>query len=338
MKRIFLIITILLAQTLSAQVVRGDSETFSFTFDDKDNYRTELGFIRHYIGTKGESTYLVISIPGESKPVKIEKNKSVFIKLANGKYIKTLVHSVKSYKLSKPYAKKKFFTTIVECPINESELCENRIKGIYIEMNEGNEYEINVGYIWGRALKRDLPNYFANARSIAQKKKERNEFFAKEFETPENIQRFIVDKHPDKSHRIIELDTVNLPITAVSSLNYFITKETIELEDKINDTPDYDNLIAMADSIVKEFRREVEIYEAEYNDPQPAKYDGNDYQRAVVELIDHNGNDTIRLLTRIGEEEFSSIDLSLEIENCRKGIKEIEELAKWMREQQEMEQ
>lgn len=336
MKKILLLVAVLLTQTLSAQIVRGDSELFSFTPDgDTDNYRTELGFIRHYIGTKGESTYFVISIPGDGNPVKIEKNKSVFIKFADGKYIKTQVHSVKSYKLSKPYARKKFYTTIVECPIDENEFCKKRIKGIYIEMNEGNEYEISIGYIWSRVLKRELPGYFTNARKVAQKKKERKEFFAEEFETPNNIQRFIEENHSDKSYRIIGLDTVNLPITAVSSLNYFITKETIELENRINENLDYDSLQARTDSIVKEFKKEVDIYEAAYNNPKPAKYDGNDYQRAVVELIDHNGNDTIKLLTRIGEEEFSSVNFYREIENCRKGISEIEEVLERMRSLQE---
>ena len=88
---------------------------------------------------------------------------------------------------------------------------------------------------------------------------------------------------------------------------------------------------------LKEYKKELEMHQEEYENPQAARGDENDYQRAIIELNGYNGKETITLYTRVGEENFSTIDFRKEAENCRKSILEFEKLINRLREQQEQE-
>lgn len=140
-------------------------------------------------------------------------------------------------------------------------------------------------------------------------------------------------------HSIIHLDTVHLPLQSIMLLDYFITEKQEELagqiEEQKNAGMDYTGLLQHGDSLVSAFKEELAIYENEYPTGATARGDGNDYQRATVELKSYDGKETITLCSRIGEESFSTVDFWEEADNCRKKIEEFEELINWIRRQQE---
>ena len=343
MKKILLII-VLLVQTLQAQVFRGESDIFGIHYDivdscDKKNL--EAGRIRHYItASGGESTYIVISIPKATNAIDISKNRNVYIEYGDGTYFKTQVHSSETKTLSKPYARKKFFETIIECPIEENDLCQKRIKKIYLERDNGEEYTISIVRIWAKYLHRELPQYFAAAKKRAIKKKERQEFLTDTFgeKIPDKIQRYLEENYPQHSYSLMELDTVYLPYRSILLLDYAITEERIKLTDKIdeekNNKEEYNRLLQQGDSIVSGLKEELLLLEDEYQFPQKATgKESDDYQRAIIELINYEGKDTITLHTRISEESFTTTDFWEAADKCWEKISEFEELLDWIYEE-----
>ena len=118
--------TLLLAQTALAQVFRGESKYFGledYVARPSESKNDVLGCIRHYIGEKGESSYIVISIPHPTEEIGISRNNNVYIEYANNKYSRSVVHSTATNRLSKQYAREKQYETLLECPVDESELC-----------------------------------------------------------------------------------------------------------------------------------------------------------------------------------------------------------------------
>ena len=122
-------------------------------------------------------------------------------------------------------------------------------------------------------------------------------------------------------------------------LDYAITEERIKLADKIeekeNNGQGYANLLEEGDSIVRGFKDELSLLEDEYQYPQKAAGDEDDYQRAIIGLTNYEGKDTITLYTRVGEESFTSTDFWEAADKCWKKISEIEELLDWIYEEQE---
>ena len=341
MKKILLLVAILFTQALSAQVYYGDSDFFCFAFNDM-NPLSEFGCVRHYIGTKGESTFLIVSIQSYNKAVNISKNKNVRIDYSDGTFMKTKVHSSKVVTLSKPYAKKKFYTTLVEFPVEKEELCsKKKIRKIYIEKDNENIHLIEIGQLNALCLNKEFPEYFSVAEKRAQEDKTQKLLVASNYEMPQHIQQHVEEKYPNCSYSLIELDTVHLPLSQIVLLNYFVTDSREELAAKADEAQkagqSYAQMLQHSTRELKEYKKELEMHQEEYENPQAARGDENDYQRAIIELNGYNGKETITLYTRVGEENFSTIDFRKEAENCRKSILEFEKLINRLREQQEQE-
>lgn len=340
MKKILLFIMVLLTQTLAAQVYSGASDAFWLTFDygELDKYKDkckgkgyEIGYIRHYIGRKGESTYFKILIPSKNKAIDISKNNNISIEYNKGSYFKTQIHSVKVEKLSKPYAKERIYGTIVEFPIDKNELCsKKRLKNIYIERDCGKVYTIEVKGLWALYLNKEFNTHFTEAKERADEHKKNSGIVANKYDTPEHIKHYIEDNYPECSYSLTQLDTVYLPIRSIMLLQYSIIEAHEEFAG-INMDKDAENsahILEHGENILKEFRSKLEIYEDQYNNPQTTTDDEYDecYQRATVVLRSYEGVDTITLYTRVGEENFTEFDFQQDADDCHKAIQEFERL------------
>ena len=328
MKSILLLFMVIMAQTLHAQVYSGDSKLFGLSREDYDLY-SDIGCVRHYMSAKGESTYFVISVPGIDTPTDMSKNNNVRIQYNDDTYLMSQIHSSEVVKLSSPYARKKLYSTIIEFPVDENELCgKKRIRKIYIERDCGEIYIIETNRLRAFTLNKEFPEHFAKAKSMAEKDKEQKELLADKYEMPGHVQRYLEDEYPQCSYSIVQLDTVHLPLQSIMLLDYFITEKQEELagqiEEQKNAGMDYTGLLQHGDSLVGAFKEELAIYENEYRTGATARDDGNDYQRATVELKSYDGKGTITLCSRIGEESFSTIDFWEEADNCREKIEEFE--------------
>lgn len=339
MRKIMLLFMVIMAQTLQAQVYCGESELFGLSREDYDLY-SDIGCIRHYMSEKGESTYFVISVPGIDMPADMSKNNNLRIQYNDDTYLMSQIHSSEVVKLSSPYARKKLYSTIIEFPVDENELCgKKRIRKIYIERDCGEIYIIETDRLRALVLNKKFPEHFAKAKSMAEKDKEQKELLADKYKMPGHVQRYLEEEYPQHSYSIIQLDTVHLPLQSIMLLDYFITEKQEELagqiEEQKNAGMDYTGLLQHGDSLVGAFKEELAIYEQEYRTGTTARGDGNDYQRATVELKSYDGKETLTLCSRIGEESFSTVDFWEEADNCRKKIEEFEELINWIRRQQE---
>lgn len=341
MKKILLLLMLMLAQTLSAQVCYGDSDVFCFAFND-DNPLVEYGCVRHYISAKGERTFLVISIQNYEKAIGIDKNNNVRINYNDGTHLKTVVHSSTVETLSKPYAKKKFFATLVEFPVGKNELCSGKkIKEIYIEMNDGRLYHLEIGKVWATHLATLFPELFSEAKEKAEKNRKHKQEVAPKNEMPKHIKQFIEEYYPEHSYSLIKLDSVHLPLSSIVLLDYFITEALNGLTGKIDEAEKsgQDNTQLLQQSIVqlKKFKRELKNYENEYLNPKPARGDDDDYLRTIIELNGYDSKETLMLYSRVDEESFATIDFWKEADDCRKGIQQFEELIDRLRSLQEQE-
>lgn len=339
MKSILLLFMVIMAQTLHAQVYSGDSKLFGLSREDYDLY-SDIGCIRHYMSAKGESTYFVISVPGIDTPTDMSKNNNVRIQYNDDTYLMSQIHSSEVVKLSSPYARKKLYSTIIEFPVDKSELCgKKRIRKIYIERDCGEIYIIETNRLRAFTLNKEFPEHFAKAKSMAEKDKEQKELLADKYEMPEHVQRYLEEEYPQHSYSIIHLDTVHLPLQSIMLLDYFITEKQEELagqiEEQKNAGMDYTGLLQHGDSLVGAFKEELAIYEQEYRTGTTARDDGNDYQRATVELKSYDGKETITLCSRIGEDSFSTIDFWEEADNCRKKIEDFEDFINFTRKELE---
>ena len=320
---------VIMAQTLHAQVYSGDSELFGLSREDYDLY-SDIGCIRHYMSAKGESTYFVISVPGIDTPTDMSKNNNVRIQYNDNTYLMSQIHSSEVVKLSRPYARKKLYSTIIEFPVDENELCgKKRIRKIYIERDCGEIYIIETDRLRALVLNKEFPEHFAKAKSMAEKDKEQKELLADKYEMPEHVQRYLEEEYPQHSYSIVHLDTVHMPLHSIMLLDYCITDEQNELAEQIeelqNEGMDCTSLLQHGDSLVGAFKEELAIYENEYRTGATARGDENDYQRATVELKSYDGKETITLCSRIGEESFSTIDFWEEADNCREKIEDFED-------------
>ncbi len=329
MKSILLLFMVIMAQTLHAQVYSGDSELFGLSREDYDLY-SDIGCIRHYMSAKGESTYFVISVPGIDTPTDMSKNNNVRIQYNDNTYLMSQIHSSEVVKLSRPYARKKLYSTIIEFPVDENELCgKKRIRKIYIERDCGEIYIIETDRLRALVLNKEFPEHFAKAKSMAEKDKEQKELLADKYEMPEHVQRYLEEEYPQHSYSIVHLDTVHMPLHSIMLLDYCITDEQNELAEQIeelqNEGMDCTSLLQHGDSLVGAFKEELAIYENEYRTGATARGDENDYQRATVELKSYDGKETITLCSRIGEESFSTIDFWEEADNCREKIEDFED-------------
>lgn len=339
MRKVLLLLMMLLTQALSAQVYYGESKLFGLKSEQCDPY-SDLGCIRHYMTAKAENTYFVISVPGKNEAVDISKNNNVRVEFNNDTYIKTQVHSAEVVKVSRPYARERLYSTIIEFPIDEDELCKKKkIRKIYIERDCGNIYVIEIGKFWALCLNRLFPEYIDKAKENAQKDKEQKELLADKYQMPEYIRQYIEENYPDHSYSLVELDTVHLPIRSVMLLDYYINEEynglTVKIDEAEEAGENYTQLVQQGEDIVKNFKKELAKYEHEYRKPTAARGDENDYLRATIELKDYEGKEIITLCSRIGEESFSTIDFWEEADKCKKAISKIEQLIMWMREQEE---
>ena len=337
-----LLLLLIIAQTLPAQVYCGDSELFGLSREDYDLY-SDIGCIRHYMSAKGESTYFVIAVPGIGTPAEMSKNNNVRIQYYDDTFLKTQIHSSEVVKLSSPYAREKLYSTIIEFPIDKSELCgKKRIRKIYIEKDCGEIYVIETNRLRALVLNKEFPEYFDLARSNAEKDKEQKELLADKFEMPEHIQCYLEEEYPQCSYSIVHLDTVRLPLQSIMLLDYCITDELDKFAEQIEELQntgiDCTSLLQQGDSLVTKLKEELENYEHEYSTGATARGDENDYLRATVELKSYEGTETITLCSRIGEENFSTIDFLEEADNCWKKIEEFEELINWIRSQQEQQE
>ena len=330
MRGLLLFITLSLVQFVQAQTLScGESDLFWIP-DDRGSINDELGCIRHYIGAKGESTFLVITLPSSRTALEISKNNNVYIKYTDGRYLKTQVHSVEVEKLSKTYAKEKLFATIIECPVNKEELCNGRIKRIEITQDCGAEHIIHIKNIWGRYLQQDMPYYFESAEKRAVKKKEKKEFLVSAFggDIPHHIRLHLDEHYPNHSYSLIRLDTVHLPLRAIQALNHNIRKEGRALTDSIDaarsTNSDYTRLRHWGDSLVSAFKDDLQFFEYEYENPEVARGTGSDYQRVSIELKGYEECDTITLNTKVGSEKVSTIDFRKEAAKCHQKITELE--------------
>ena len=343
MRKILLFITLLLAQALSAQICSGDSDLFGFSGGDDCDPRSNLGCIRHYIGSKGESTYLLISVPGSGEPVDFSKNNNVRIDYDNGTFLKAKVHSAEAIKLSKPYARDKFYITLVEFPIESSELCrEKRIKKIQIERDCGEIHIIPIGRSTGLNLSKEFPGHFETAKNRAIENSENRKLLADAQQMPENIQLYVEENYPNHSYSLVQLDTVRMPFRHIMLLDYSIRRGHGELANKLEEASsvgeELTHILEQGDSLVKAFDRQLTTLEKEFKFPLAANGDQDDYQRAIIELVDYEGTETITLCSRIGEVGFSTVDFWTEANNCRKEIEELQEFINWIRRQQEQPQ
>lgn len=334
MKKILLLIAVLLAQTVSGQVFRGESRLFgleSYVARPSLSKKDVLGRIRFYIGEKGESAYIVISIPHSTEEIDISRNNNVYIEYANDKYSRTMVHSIETNKLSKPYAREKLYETLLECPVDENELCKRRIKKISIETDNGYEFTIKLDWFWGTYMSKSFPDYFAEAKKDALKRKERREFITDTFgeNIPDNIKELLEEKYPEKSYNLISLDTVYMPFRPIALLEYAIKEEIADFTDKAEEAQEAgegcEQLLENGNTAVKEFKEELAQYEDEYNIQYAAEGGNDDYQRTVIEVIGYDGKERITLYTRVGEERPTEFDFEKTAEECRACIKELEE-------------
>ena len=334
MRRILLLMAVLLAQTMSAQLFYGESRSFGlegYVARPSASKADVLGCIRHYIGEKGESSYIQISIPHSKEKIEISRNNNVYIEFANNRYSRSLVHSIKTEKLSKQYAKEKLYDTLLECPVDESELCKRRIKSISIETDNGDEFIIRMGWFWGTYLSKAFPDYFAEAKKDAQKRKERREFLTETYgeDIPEEIKVYLQEKYPEQSYNITLLDTVYMPFRAIAMFDYAIKETTADLLDDIAEAQEagnaYTHLLEKGDSIVREFRKELSLYEDEYEYPYAAEGGEDDYQRVVIELVNYNGKECVTIFTRVGEDLPTEFDFGKEADECRAGINGLQE-------------
>lgn len=340
MKKILLLIAVLLTQTLSAQVYSGESDAFWLPYDcgksDKSK-SVELGFIKHYIGPRGESTYFKILVPAKNKAIDISKNNSVRIEYNDGSYMKTQIHSVEIEKLSKPYARERFYGTIVEFPIERSELCsKKRLKKIYIERDCGKVHVIEIGKIRAVYLNKGFNTAFTQAQERAQSHKEEMQLVVYQQHTPSHITQYLEDNYPECSYSLTQLDTVYLPIRSILLLGYSVTEAHEEVAGNIEKTEEnYAQILELGENLLKDFWSKLENYEEQYNNPQTATdNDGDDrYKRATVVLRSYEGVDTITLYTRVGEESFVEFDFQQDADDCRKAIQEFERLINRMRSQ-----
>ena len=327
-KRSLLLFMIIMASNVGAQVYSGDSKLFGLSREDYDLY-SDIGCIRHYMSEKGESTYFVISVPGIGTPAEMSKNNNVRIQYYDDTFLKTQIHSSEVVKLSSPYAREKLYSTIIEFPIDRSELCgKKRIRKIYIEKDCGEIYVIETNRLRALVLNKEFPEYFDLARSNAEKDKEQKELLADKYEMPEHIQCYLEEEYPQCSYSIVHLDTVHLPLQSIMLLDYSIIDELEKFAEQIeelqNTGMDYTSLLQQGDSLVTKLKEELENYEHEYITGATARGDENDYLRATVELKSYDGKETITLCSRIGEEGFSTIDFWEEADNCRQKIEEFE--------------
>ena len=332
-KKSLLLFMIIMAGNVGAQVYSGDSKLFGLSREDYDLY-SDIGCIRHYMSAKGESTYFVISVPGIGTPAEMSKNNNVRIQYYDDTFLKTQIHSSEVVKLSSPYAREKLYSTIIEFPIDRSELCgKKRIRKIYIERDCGNIYIIETNKLWGFILNKEFPKHFDLAKSNAEKDKEQKELLADKYEMPEHIQCYLEEEYPQCSYSIVHLDTVHLPLQSIMLLDYGIIDELEKFAEQIEELQnagmDCTTLLQHGDSLVTVFKEELENYEYEYRTVAAARGDENDYLRATVELKSYEGTETITLCSRIGEENFSTIDFWEEADNCWKKIEEFEELINW---------
>ena len=334
MKKILLLIAVLIAQTVSAQVFCGESRLFgleTYVARPSLSKKDVLGRIRYYIGEKGESTYIVVSIPHSTEEIGISRNNNVYMEYANDKYTKTLVHSIETNKLSKPYAREKLYETLLECPVDEDELCKRRIKRICIETDDGDELTIKMNWFWGTYLCKSFPDYIAEAKKDAEQRKERREFLTETFgeNIPDNIKEFLEEKYPEKSYNLISLDTVYMPFRPIALLEYAIKEEIADFTYKTEEVQEAgegcEQLLESGNTAVKEFKEELAQYEEEYKTQYAAEGGSDDYQRTVIEVIGYDGKEKITLYTRVGEERPTEFDFEKTAEECRACIKELEE-------------
>ena len=336
MRKVLLLLMVLLTQALSAQVYYGESKLFGLKSEQCDPY-TDLGCIRHYITAKAENTYFVISVPGKNEAIDISKNNNVRVEFNNDTYIKTQVHSAEVVKVSRPYARERLYSTIIEFPIDEEELCKKkRIRKIYIERDCGNIYVIEIGKFWALCLNRLFPEYIDKAKENAQKDKEQKELLADKYQMPEYIRQYIEENYPDHSYSLVELDTVHLPLRSVMLLDYYITEEYNELTVKIDEAEEagenYTQMVQQGEELVKNFKKELAKYEHEYMKPTAARGDENDYQRVVIELVNYNGTENVTIFTRVGEVLPTDFDFHKEADGCRASIEELEKYIGQLRE------
>ena len=334
MKKILLLIAILLAQTLSAQVFRGDSRLFGvegYVARPEESKRDILGSIRYYIGEKGESTYFMISITHSKEKIDISRNNNVYIEYANDKYSKTQVHSTQTNRLSKPYAREKLYETLLEFPVDESELCKRRIKSISIETDNKEEFIIKIGWFWGTYLSKSFPDFFAEAKKDALKRKERREFLTETFgeNIPDSIKSYLEEKYPEQSYNLIQLDTVYMPFRSIALFEYEIREKIAdfiyEKEEAEAKGYGYAGLIESSDTIVTGFKEKLLQYEDEFKIQYAAEGGEDDYQLVVIDVISHDGKERITLYTRVGEERPTDFDFKNTANECRASIKELEE-------------
>ena len=324
---------LLLAQTALAQVFSGESKFFGledYVARPSESRTDVLGCIRHYIGEKGESSYIVISIPHSTEEIGISRNNNVYIEYANNKYSKSVVHSTGSNRFSKQYAKEKLYETLLECPVDESELCKRRIKSISIETDNGEEFIIRMGWFWGTYLCRSFPDYFAEAKKDAEKRKERKQFLTKTFgdDIPDNIKSYLKQKYPEDSYNLIHLDTVYMPFRPIALFGYAIKEATANIADEIaralETESSYAQVLEKGYSIVREFKNELAMYEDEYETHYAAEGGEDDYQCVVIELVNYNGTESVTIFTRVGEEHPTEFDFRKEADGCRTAIEEME--------------
>lgn len=336
-----MLMTLLLAQTALAQVFRGESKYFGledYVARPSESKNDVLGCIRHYIGEKGESSYIVISIPHPAEEIGISRNNNVYIEYANNKYSRSVVHSTATNRLSKQYAREKQYETLLECPVDENELCKRRIKSISIETYNGEEFVIRMGWFWGTYLCRSFPNYFAEAKKDAEKRKERKEFLTETFgkDIPDNINSYLKQKYPEDSYNLVQLDTVYMPFRPIALLGYAIKDATADLVGEITEAQvtgcGYALLLEKGDSIVREFKKELAMYEDEYETHYAAEGGEDDYQRVVIELVNYNGTESVTIFTRVGEEFPTDFDFHKEADGCRASIEELEKYIGQLRE------
>ena len=340
MKRFLLFVMLILVQTLSAQIYSGKSNFFAFSGEDDCDPRNDLGYIRHYITPKGESTYFSISLPGAGTAIDISKNSNVRIDYNDGTFLKTKVHSSEVCKLSKPYAKEKFYVTLIEFPIERNELCnEKRIRKILIERDCGEIYIISVKRFTGLYLNKEFPGHFETAmnRAIADCKNKQQ--LADAHRLPEHLQLYIVENYPNHSYSLALLDTVHMPFRQIQLLDYSIKNEHGELANKIEEArsggEEYTHFLEQGDSIVKEFDEQLISLENKLEFPLAARGDQDDYQRAIIVLVDYDGKKEMTLYTRVGETTPTPIDPWQVADKCSKSIADLEELINWLRRQQE---
>ena len=340
MKKILLVIAVLMTQAMSAQVFCGESKLFGlkgYIPRPHLSMKDVLGQARYYIGEKGESTYIVISIPHSIENIDISRNNNVYIEYAKNKYSKTQIHSTKTNRLSKPYAREKLYETLLECPVDKEELCKRRIKSISIETDNNEEFIIKIGWFWGTYLCKSFPDYFAEAKKDAEKRKERREFLTETFggNIPDNIKKCLEEKYPEQSYNLVQLDTVYMPFRSIALFEYAIKEEIadfIYMTDEAQRADyGYDRLLERGDTIVKEFKDELAKYEEEYEIKYAAEGGDDDYQRAVVEVISYSEKQRITFFTKVGEEKPTEFDFKKTADECRTSIKELEECVNRLR-------